>query len=998
MIGSVEIHPVLRRIFFLCLILFVNGLLIARQAVHVQPSAGGRLETSPGKLVTVSFRVTNTSNKSWSLEPVVTLPRGWRSLASEPPFTLSPSQSVVKLINMNIPSTSPAGSFVVTFAVKDRSSGEQLSEAKVILVVTAVRQVEIRLLEAPRFVVAGEEYLTTFLITNRGNVAYTVRFAARSGAGFRTRLDSSAFHLEARESRPLTVAVRTDSDMQEKILDLIEILCELAGDSMAVARATSAVEVIPRRARSESPYFEYPLLTRLRAVQEGGVYGSQLELSGMSRLFESGKEQLEVLVRTPDIQARSILGLRDEYRLTLRGEGYEIYAGDRSFHLSPLTEFGRYAFGVGGTIDFGTLSGGGFYNETRFIRPTHKELGAFLNYKARSVGLFGLQYLRRNDEGWSDILTLRGRSSPTSLTDIDVEYGTSSSSGITDNAFSLRVSGREPWLAYDARYVDAGTNYRGYYRDVRFKTLALGVFPWQQLRIEAYLRDEERNRQRDTSLTFAPKDLFAQFGVAYADLISLSYRFGRQKDELLVSQFDLIEEAVQARGGFSSASFAWILSTEFGEQRNELVGKKNPFRRYSLFTNLRLSDDVNVNATFEYSKDRNIFSDETQERLSLSLSSWMMLTANTQVSATFFTSRTMAALVQTYRLIDVSIEHAFPWGHRLAVRARQHRFTPVTVGGDLASMIEYTVPLGVPLARVRTSASLSGTVLDAATGRGIPNVLVIVGAKVTATDREGRYRIPSLKPDTYFLHIDKATIGLDKIPVQQLPGEIILRGGEDATFDIAVTHGGTIAGTIRLMAFPEDQPDTGRVSYIEKGGHAGAVIELTNGLELQRRLSDARGNFRFTDVRPGEWKVRIVEGNLPEYHFLEKDAHDLVMKAGERIEVEFRVLPRRRRIQILQEGKVLQEIKPDQSGAQDSWQNKRCEIVQEGNIFAIHVFEWTSDRDARAAMQPLQRKFSGEILIRRITPTRFVLVLPSLPTRAAAEQLCNLLAQMRQMR
>ncbi len=990
-------HPVLRRFFFACSFLFLNGLLVARQSVHVQPSAGNRIETSPGKLVTVGFRVTNNSLESRSLDPVVTLPPGWRSLATEPSFTLSPSQSVVKLININIPSTASAGSFDVVFAVKDRLTGERLSEAKVTVSVTAVRQVEIRSLEAPRFVVAGDEYLSTFLVTNRGNVTYTVRFTVHSGAGFRTKLDSTALHLGARESRPLAVTVMTRRDVPEKILDLVEVLCELAGDSLAVARATSAVEVIPRLARTETPYFEYPLLTRLRAVQEGGVYGSQLEVSGMSRLSESGKDQLEVMIRTPDIQSRSILGQRDEYRLTLRGEGYELYAGDRNFHLSPLTEFGRYAFGVGSRIDFGALSVGGFYNETRFIRPTHRELGAFLNYGAQSVGLFGLQYLHRSDEGGSDILTLRGRSSPTPLTDIDLEYGTSFSSGITDDAFSLRVSGRHTWLAYDARYVDAGTGYRGYYRDVQFKTLALGLFPWKQLRLETYLRDEKRNRGRDTSLTFAPKDLFAQFGIAYADLISLSYRFGRQRDEVLVSQFDLIEKAVLARGGFSSALFGCILSAEFGEQRDELVGKMNPFHRYSLFTNLRPSDGVNISVSLEYSKDRNIFSEETQERLSLSLSSWMMLTSNTQASATFFASRTIAALLQTYRLIDVSIEHAFPWGHRLVVRARQNRFTPVTVAGDLASMIEYSVPLGVPLARVRTSASLNGTVLDAATGRGIPNVLVIVGATVTATDREGRYRIPSLKPDTYFLHIDKATIGLDKIPVQQLPQEIALRGGEDATFDIAVTRGGTIAGTIRLLAFPEGQPDTGRVSYIEKGGHPGAVVELTNGVELQRRLSDARGNFQFTDVRPGEWKVRIVEGNLPEYHFFERDAHDLVMKPGERMEVEFRILPRRRRIQILQEGRVLQEVKPGRSGAQDRWQNKHCEIVQEGNRFAVHILEWTSDRDARAAMQMLQRKVSSEILIRRITPIRFILVLSSLPTRAAAEQLCKLVAQMRHM-
>ena len=987
------INPVYHRIFFAFLLIGVCMRAEAQDGhgIEVRPGAGARFESLPGKLLNIGFRVSNTSLVRHTVQPQLVLPGEWRSLVRESALELAPGQSEVRLSSVSIPSTSPAGEYPVRYSVKDPISGASLAEASVTVVVVPVRKLEIRAMESPRFIVAGEEYHCAFVMTNKGNVSIQVRVTARSSAGFRTELDSTVLFLDARESRSLAVKVQTDEAQPEKILDLLEVSAELEGDSAAVARAGSAVEIIPRLiSQSGDRFFEFPLVAKVRVASEGNRFGSQLEIAGSSRLTEGRPERLELSIRTPDIQSKSILGQRDEYRLTFRGVGYELHAGDRNFKLSPLTEFGRYAFGVGGQGTWGNFASGVFINETRFLSPRQRQQGAFLNYQGGRAGTFGLNYLHQSERGGGDVLSFRALTSPFSSAELDLEYGISGGTGLRDEAFSFRIAGNEPWIAYDARYIDAGPHYRGYFRDLKLKTFTVGVAPWRDLRLEGYVRDEERNVSRDSSLVSAPKDVYYQLGIGYQDRLSIAFRSGQQKDNLAGERFGRREDVFQLRGGYGVSDFSFILNVEAGTQRDNLAGSKNPFERFSMFSNLRLSPAMSYNLSLEYSKERPAFAQEDQRRLSYSLGGWLLLSSRTQLTATWFTSRTAFSVTQTYHLLDVMMEHAFPWGHKVILRGRRGAFTPSLVENEAAYMVEYMVPVGIPITRTQRAGILKGKVLDVETGKGIEDVLVYAGAVVTATDDEGYFSFPSLKPDKYYLFIDKASIGLNRVPTQQLPKEVEVRGGEDINIDIGVTRSGTLTGRVRLFAFAEGLSDTGRVRYDERGGHRGAVLELSNGTEFQRRVSDNRGRFVFTDVRPGSWSVKVVDGNLPEYHFIEKEGLRAEIKPGETHEVEFKVLPKRRRIQILQEGRVIESVKPVESGRQGRPSAKTCLVVpaDDGSGFLIHLSPWSIENEARTATREAERLTGRKGTVERMSAAEFRVRLTGFKNLEEANRVC----------
>jgi hypothetical protein len=76
-----------------------------------------------------------------------------------------------------------------------------------------------------------------------------------------------------------------------------------------------------------------------------------------------------------------------------------------------------------------------------------------------------------------------------------------------------------------------------------------------------------------------------------------------------------------------------------------------------------------------------------------------------------------------------------------------------------------------------------------------------------------------------------------------------------------------------------------------------------------RQLTDPKGVFSFDDLRPGQWRVKVYDYDLPPYHYLEEEEFQIDLKPGEKKEITVRVLPRLRPIQIIEEGEIEQKKK-----------------------------------------------------------------------------------------
>jgi hypothetical protein len=681
------------------------------------------------------------------------------------------------------------------------------------------------------------------------------------------------------------------------------------------------VQVVPRVTGVEERYVRFPVTARVRFAGESNRKGLQLEVMGGGALSPAGDDRLEVLIRTPDIQQKSILGRRDEYQLNYSTKQYGLFLGDKNYSLSPLTEYNRYAFGVSGDANMKSWRVGGFVNDSRFLTTKLRQFAGYVSTSIMDGTEVGLNYLRKQEAQGSDVVTARSIVRLSTNNEFDLEYGMGRIGGGWDDAYAARWTGRGSWYSFDARYVNSGPRFPGYFRDVDLKNLSLNFAPLSDLRFEAYYRDEHRNLARDTNLVFAPQDRYFQFGAGFSNYLAVYYRSNTQSDLLPNSHYRRKDETWQFRAGFNLPWLMVLGNADLGTIRDNIGGTDNPYKRYTLYTSVQPFEGHTYGFTVEYTDERDPTTLETQHRLSGSFSANVILGESTQLAASLFGNRTRGEYVQTYSLFDISLEHSFPFGHSLILRGRQSLFTPSDEGKEIAYLVEYAVPIGVPIARSTESGQLSGRVVDAENGRGVPNVLLYAGGATAVTDRNGDYSFPSLKPDKYVLQLDMASAGLNRVALQRLPQELTIAGGQESRFDVSLSRSVTIVGTVLLYpAVEQAANDTSQPILKDPIGHPGVVVELANADEVNRRLTDSRGRFAFSDIRPGRWTLRILEGNLPQNYYFEKDAHQVTVAPGQSAELGFKALPRKRRVQILRQGQAI-ELVP-QKGKPETTQPK----------------------------------------------------------------------------
>ena len=892
-----------------------RSLLAQGTCVALSRDGGGTLSIPPGRILTTALTVANLTPGERRFESRLELPPGWRSLTPDVPFAVGGRRSDVRLVSVAVPASAASGVYHLRYQVSDNAVPPCRDALLIDVAVEALRQIEIRTGEAPRFLASGSSCRVTFTLRNRGNARASVRLAARGADHIGALPDSARVSLAPLESRPVSVLVSADPLLMDYVKYVLELRAVLLEDTTVTATASCLLEVIPRNSATAVKFHSIPLDVRVRAAGEPGRSGGQIDVQGGGTITDRGTDRIDLLIRTPDIQSRSVLGLHDEYRLSYTSDRYSVYLGDRAYELTPLTELARYAFGAGGQFTAGDVTAGGFVNQTRFYSPVQNEQGGFVSYGFGPGTSVGVNFLGKEDLHVGNVVTLRGLLRPAEGTDLELEYGMSSLDRSNDDAYAARVRGSARWVSYDVRIVRAGPDFGGYYRNVDFKSASINARPWGNLHFEGFLQDERQNLRDDTLQLVAPRDQFYQIGVGWGELISVYYREVDQRDLLPLPKYNRRESSIQVRSGYSFPVGNLYGSIDLGTSREYLLQYGGPLRRYQLSGNFTPEARLSCGFTAEYLLEQNLFTAGEMETWSGSVNAAISVGSRTRMLASLFGTRAGPPFGQSYSLADLSVEYEFPFGHTLSLRGRQSIFAPAAEGKQSDYLVEYRIPLSIPLTRLSGSGMLGGRVEDALTRTGIQSVVLYAGGATAVTDESGEYVFPSLKPDVYTVMPDIASAGVHRVTTRPAPFLVTVLGGEEARLDIGVIQSASVTGTISVYNFNDAAgADLAEGGLIERGKGSNLLVEMMGRDDTLRQFSDSRGRFQFSDLRPGDWVLRLAEGGLPEYHYIERDSLRLTLFPREARDTAFRVLPKRRNIQILQEGNLQGEPRPPAVG------------------------------------------------------------------------------------
>lgn len=908
--------------------------------IEVRPTGKELIETEPRNIVTTAFRITNSTSQTREFISEVKLPEGWSLITKDFPFELESNVSDTRLVSFFVPQATLAGKYEITYLVTDREYPSVRDFYTIYVVVPPVIKLEAKLLDAPDSVIAGKNYRASFVIANQSNVENSIRIKVNSGDNLPFIIDTDTFKLAPGESKKVNVTVRTDTEITEIMKHRLQLTVEVVEDSQtkAMASPASLVEILPRVSGRQDNFHRIPTEVTLSYVSEKNeqnTSGFQTEVSGEGTLDEEGKKHIKFRFRGPDVMDKSIFGLRDEYTLDYWTEDYALGLGDRYYCLSWLTENYLYGRGLEGKLNVNDeFSLGAYHMKTRWRQPGTEETGAFMDYLINDKYKVGLNYLRKCRDGKvSNITSVEGELKPFDNTQIDLEYALGPGGSGKDNAYLAHLYGRNNWLNYYLKLHHAGPDYPGYYSDLDYISAGLTVPINKYLRLNANFRRQEDNLDSDPSLHSAPLEKYYQLGLDYKmetnTTFSFDWRSRDRCDRLDSPAFDYQEDTFRFGIGQSFEKLTLHASAELGETENELDDSTSNSERYTASAYFRPTKKQYYSGYVYYDKNSD-FTGESRRSTTVGVNARYEIANKTSVNLNFQTNDYQGLSHGDRDNLELRLNHTFANDHQLSVVVRHTRYRNSHIEDDTALAVQYVIPLGLPVARKKSVGSVKGYVYDEETRKPISDCLLRLNGLTAVTDKAGNFTFPSVSRGVYSLSVDTASIGMNRIPSQKTPIELVVRGGEETPVLIPVTRAAQLSGKVMVydykrshnkIASGDKNIGTDERSYIvgkdssygegdklvEDRGLANTVIELRNSSEVRRIVTDNQGCFEFDQVRPGGWTLKIDSDNLPEYYYFEKGIFELELKPGQKMEIFTKVLPKKRRIRIIAEPQTLFE-------------------------------------------------------------------------------------------
>ncbi len=857
----------------------------------------------PGTIHALPFRIENRGDSTVSVTDRLEAPRGWNVVAGTAGPALKPGESVTRLVSVSLSTTAEEGIHEIRYTVTP--TGLDGSVTLPLPVRVAARKgFSVQFLDGPAMLPAGETSIIRFIVQNSGNIPVSLYLNASTTGGGQAAPESTIVYVRPGEARDISVRVQSPDHARSRQQAVISLSATVVNDSVITRQAAAVIEMIPRTsAEGPDPYVRLPMRATLRFAGEEGRTGFQGELAGMGYLGAAQRDRFDLFVRTPNLQEISILGQIDEYRAALEGQRYALVVGDATYALTPLTEYGRFAFGGGGKVELGDIELGGFYNRNRLAASRQQEVAGFAALSVTPQAKVSLQYLGKSEQFESSIASFRTLIEPTEYSQIDGEFARSFTDGEYEDSYALRLSGRTQVVMYDMTYILAGPNFTGYYRDTDHRTASIVVYPWNLLRLEAYLRDEDRNLDRNPALYAAPRQKYLQAGAGYGNYLTVLYKTSSYVDQLEAKKFDRHDNTLLIRSGHSAGNMTLLAEAEVGSITERAYNTSGPYRRLMLFTGFSPWSGHQFGVNLEYFKDLQLQTGAPIDRIAATLNGRDAIGGHTWVDVNLHLSRTISEPRQTYLVLEGGILHELPFGHAVGARGRFTQYSPSLAGTDAAFLLEYSVPFGVPVGRDAGVGTLSGRLINDETGLGVDGALVSAGGQVVATDQSGQFEFPGLAPGPQHLTVDISSLPRGTMLAGNGSNQVIVTGGEDREIELRTIQSVSFDGTVILAAADSAvEADSTRPPSSDSGGQAGVVLEAVNGDLLVRRLTDQWGKFEFRDMRPGMWILRVVGGNVPDGRRAEKDAYHVSLSGGEHQNVGVRLVPKKKVIQILEGG------------------------------------------------------------------------------------------------
>lgn len=882
-----------------------------------------------------------------------------------------------------MPRGTEAGTHYITFKVMDKNKPTVSGFIIIPVQVLPSHYIEVEHIDAPGYVIAGNSFTSTFTVMNNGNATAQIELFIYCMNDLPHSVEPlgniRAFTLPPAAAQHLRITVDTDSTMKELLVHRLEVKAKVKtkeqaeiNEDQVADRAASMTDIIPRVSGKAGLYHLLPGFAGMKGeVYYNDYFGAEektfLRLDGSidENSVHNINLRIDKVVNTTD---DLLVNPEDFYFIRYWNPVLDVYLGDATYYLSPLTE--RYTFGRGAGASFllGPFKIGSYYH--RDLSRTQDPSGIAGEDTDEPPGEDGEQDISHQDgrdhiAGFVDyslfdsafpegirykaslncystindhiILGLKQKYRPVRFIDFDLELA--SGMDLADEsdlgyAVHFEGNGGYKWFTYKMNGIYADPLYPGTYRDSYLFMGNLGFhFLENRLKFKTTYQQQQRNISLDPDQA-APLERNVLTSCSYSfgpDLtsLSLSWKYQNKEDQFPEPAYSSHDNGVHITVTQPLGKFTLSVDGEYRYFFDTIDDYHAHHHKYN--SSLDFAPDEKTIYSFSLGYNADYYSDTTPvHKLSAD--------ANYHYSIRDFLFDAQIKSVNVIQDWDITyfslgavcgLTYTLFTDHKLSMNTAYTISNSTSTGEDTISssstglshdaylILEYRAPFSIPISKKMSIGSVQGSIVDEKTGEGVENVIVHLSGFATVTNSNGEFAFNAVKPGTHYINIDRSGIRKNYIPTIKLPRQVVVEKGKNTDMEISVVEGAKVRGWVllftgeRTFVLPETDEE-GDNNGMTGAGFPNILLELSDGEAVMRRLSDKYGRFIFDEVLPGKWSLKIVSDNYPEYHYIETEVFDLDLTEGDLVEVEFKILPEERIISFLNTEDTLYIRPPDE--------------------------------------------------------------------------------------
>lgn len=857
------------------------------------------IELSPGANSNMAIMLVNNSDSDKDFQVKITTQKGLNQLNDYSSTIVERNSKKLKIFSFYVSDDVKVGNYTITIEAFDKQENIRIGKVEVPVYVVPKYEILSKLMDGPDYVFSGDTFSVQFMVQNLSNTIATVEANIINMNISETKI----FTIDSDSSIFIRVFVSTVKEIIHYTQHSISITSTILESPETISEISYIFDVIPSAKLNFDSFNRIP--TKISGLfvtnnQTGErQYGYMFDIIGSGDISKRKKRKLAYHFRGPNRQGNPILGQTDEYNIKYSSVHSKVILGDNSYSLTDLTEGSRNGRGAEYEHKLKKISVGAFLNYPRFYPNIKRVISVYANYFTENKFKIKIGYLNKlySTDTSAQLISLSGEASPFKWGDIKFEYAAGMSNGELSMAYSADLRAKLSRFRLFFNYSKADKKFPGYLTNSEYLSSGVNT-SFGKIDLSFNYNINHTNIALDTMYSNAPFNNNLNFSTGYSININHGINFSinlrNSEDMNPEKQFNYKEYT--GRLGLRSRIKRFGINAygAFGKTENFLpskVGEIETVLNANLSFQYKINNNIFVKTFINYMSGQQYLTDDTQNFFyGASIdASW-----NNKIKLLFHYQNNYQ--VEDYykdrSLLGLNTYYKVHKNHELGASVDYDIRKNTLNNTVLSASLRYTYTLNVPVSRRDDIGGLYGKIIN----NGVDNIegiLLTLAGNIAFTDKNGEFEIPYIETGTYFLFMDNSKTGLNTITEIPAPYKIDILPGEKTYFEITLTKSGKIKGSIII----EEDANINKKGFIPvKSNISKLIIEVKKEDEIYRVFTDDKGNFDFSDLRPGNWKLIVYSRGLPDGFQLVNDEYNISLEPNEVKSVNILVRKKSRKI------------------------------------------------------------------------------------------------------